>query len=108
MEIDRRRFLVLSGAIVQAGMMAGLGATRVLGEMAGPGSGDAWHQRIRRIGQLNFNERDPVELDVEAWADYWASLKVDAVLVSVTGIIAFYPTEVPFHRKSQFLGGRDL
>ncbi|HEY1764897.1 MAG TPA: hypothetical protein VGF85_08220, partial [Opitutaceae bacterium] len=108
MEIDRRRFLVLSGAMVQAGMLVGLGATRALGEVAGPSAGEAWHQRIRRIGQLNFNERDPVELDVEAWGDYWASLKVDAVLVSVTGIIAFYPTEVPFHRKSQFLGGRDL
>ena len=107
MEIDRRRFLVLSGAMVQAGMLAGLGASRVVGGMAESG-GDAWHQRIRRIGQLNFNERDPVELDIEAWADYWASLKVDAVLVSVTGIIAFYPTEVPFHRRSQFLGGRDL
>ena len=43
-----------------------------------------------------------------AWADYWASLKVDAVLVSVTGILAFYPTQVPFHRRSKFLGDRDL
>lgn len=57
---------------------------------------------------MNFNERDPIELDVEAWANYWAELKVDAVLVSVTGIIAFYPTQVPFHRRSQFLGNRDL
>ncbi len=48
------------------------------------------------------------ELDVEEWADYWASLKVDAVLVSVTGILAFYPTQVPYHRRSQFLGDRDL
>jgi hypothetical protein len=108
MEIDRRRFLVLSGAMVQAGMLAGLGAKRVLGGIVGAGEEPPWHQRIRRVGQLNFNERDPVELDVEAWADYWASLKVDAVLVSVTGILAFYPTEVPYHRRSRFLGDRDL
>jgi hypothetical protein len=57
---------------------------------------------------VNFNERDPEELNVEEWADYWAALKVDAVLVSVTGILAFYPTEVPFHRKSRYLGERDL
>jgi hypothetical protein len=54
-----------------------------------------------------MTERDPVELDVNAWADYWASVKVDAVLVSVTGILAFYPTQVPYHRRGKFLGNRD-
>ena len=51
-----------------------------------------------------MTEHDPVALDVEAWADYWASLKVDVVLVSVTGILAFYQTKVPFHRKGKYLG----
>ena len=55
-----------------------------------------------------MTEHDPVALDVEAWADYWASLKVDAVLVSVTGILAFYQTKVPFHRKGKYLGDRDF
>src|ERR1022692_3616803 len=49
-------------------------------------------------------EHDPAVLDVEQWADYWASLKVDAVMVSVTGILAFYQTKVPYHRKGKFLG----
>jgi len=110
MEIDRRQFLVMSGAVVRGSVLAGLGARTLLGGIADAAGGAAqpWHQQIRRIGQLNFNERDPEELDVEAWADYWASLKVDAVLVSVTGILAFYPTQVPFHRRSRFLGDRDL
>ena len=55
-----------------------------------------------------MTEHDPAVLDVEQWADYWASLKVDAVLVSVTGILAFYQTKVPFHRKGKFLGDRDF
>ena len=67
-----------------------------------------WQRRIRRVGQLNMTEHDPVALNVEEWADYWASLKVDAVLVSVTGILAFYQTKVPFHRKGKFLGDRDF
>src|SRR5438045_3350706 len=67
-----------------------------------------WHQRIRRVGQINMTERDPVELDIDAWADYWASLKVDVVQVSVTGILAFYPSKVPYHRHGQFLNGRDF
>ena len=55
-----------------------------------------------------MTEHDPVVSNVEEWADYWASLKVDAVLVSVTGILAFYPTKVPFHRKGKYLGDRDF
>jgi hypothetical protein len=67
-----------------------------------------WYARMRRCGQINFNERDPIDMDVEAWADYWASLRVDAVLLNGGGIVAFYPTEVPYHQRSRFLGTRDL
>jgi hypothetical protein len=76
----------------------------------GPGAGPdvPWQRKIRRIGQLNMTEHDPVTLDIEQWADYWASLKVDAVLVSVTGILAYYQTKVPFHRKGKYLGDRDF
>ena len=54
------------------------------------------------------HERDPLTLDAEAWADYFASLKVDALLMGGGGIVAFYPTEVPYHHRSAFLGARDL
>lgn len=67
-----------------------------------------WQRKIRRLGQLNMTEHDPVAMNVEEWADYWASLKVDAVQVSVTGILAFYQTKVPFHRKGKYLGNRDF
>jgi hypothetical protein len=67
-----------------------------------------WQQKARRVGQLNFTQHDAVALNVEGWADYWQSLKVDAVFISITGIIAYYPTQVPFHRRSKFLGDRDL
>ena len=61
-----------------------------------------------RVGQTNFNERDPLHADVNAWADYWASAKVDAVALSVSGLVAFYPTDVPFFPRSRFLQSRDL
>ncbi len=67
-----------------------------------------WYATMRRCGQINFNERDPLTLDVDAWMDYWASLKVDAVLLNGGGIVAFYPTQVPLHHRSEFLGSRDL
>ena len=35
-------------------------------------------------------------------------LRVGATFISVTGILAFYQTRVPFHRKGKFLGNRDF
>ncbi|HEY2933217.1 MAG TPA: alpha-amylase family protein [Acidobacteriota bacterium] len=67
-----------------------------------------WYASMRRCGQINFNERDPLNMDVEAWARYWTSLKVNAVLLNGGGILAFYPTAVPYHHRSEFLGSRDL
>lgn len=67
-----------------------------------------WQRQIRRAGQLNMTEHDPVSLDVEAWADYWANLKVGMTYISVTGILAYYQTKVPFHKKGKFLGDRDF
>ncbi len=95
MEMNRREFMVLPAAVM---------VTSVLGAV----SDLPWQGKIRRLGQLNMTEHDPVTLDIEQWADYWASLKVDAVLVSVTGILAYYQTKVPFHRKGKYLGARDF
>ena len=67
-----------------------------------------WPQRVRRVGQSNMTEHDPAVMNVEEWADYWHSCGVDAVFVSVTGILAFYPSKVPFHKHGKFLKDRDF
>jgi hypothetical protein len=67
-----------------------------------------WQKHVRRVGQTNMTEHDPAVMDIDAWADYWHSLEVDIVFVSVTGILAFYPSKVPFHRHGKFLNGRDF
>jgi hypothetical protein len=101
MDLNRREFLILpAGAALSGSLPAQTGPAQT--------TTIPWARKIRRLGQLNMTEHDPVALDVEAWADYWASLKVDAVLVSVTGILAFYQTKVPFHRKGKYLGNRDF
>ncbi len=95
--IDRREFLAIS---------TGSAILAATGFASSPEM--AWYQTMRRCGQINFNEKDPLTLDVNAWADYWASLKVNAVLLNGGGIVAFYPTQIPYHHRSEFLGKRDL
>jgi hypothetical protein len=98
-EINRREFMILSAAAAMVTPHA---------EAAPVASSAPWHQGIRRVGQINMTEHDPVSLNVEEWANYWEGLHVDAVLISVTGILAFYPTAVPFHRRAKYLQDRDL
>lgn len=68
----------------------------------------SWQQRIRRIGQSNMTEHDPAVMNIEEWADYWHSAGAQVVFISVTGILAFYPSKVKFHRHGKFLNGRDF
>ena len=67
-----------------------------------------WQLGVRRVGQTNMTEHDPAVMNVEAWADYWSRAKADVVFISVTGILAYYPSKVPFHRHGKFLHGRDF
>ena len=67
-----------------------------------------WQRRIRRVGQSNMTEHDPAVMNIEEWADFWHSAQADIVFISVTGILAFYPSKVPFHKHGKFLNGRDF
>ncbi|HUB52173.1 MAG TPA: alpha-amylase family protein [Terracidiphilus sp.] len=96
--------LVGTSALIEPAVAMPDGRFEPASEAAGP----AWPKTLGRIGQLNMTEHDPVSLDIEAWADYWAGLKVGATYISVTGILAYYQTKVPFHRKGKFLGDRDF
>jgi len=102
--MDRRSFLYMTAASVIAQPAELLGA--VLSEREN--GSKLWYETMRRCGQINYNEHDPLTMDSKGWADYWASLKVDAVLLNGGGIVAFYPTQIPYHHRSQFLGTRDL
>jgi hypothetical protein len=98
---------VAAGDIVTTEAHAGL-PKNDSSQAAASNSALPWQRRIRRVGQLNMTEHDPAVMNVEAWADFWASVKADVVFISVTGILAYYQTKVPFHRKGKFLGDRDF
>ena len=96
--MNRRDFLIATGALLKPGLLGAQPSEH----------GTPWYETMRRCGQTNFNERDPEVLDIAWWVDYWASLKLDAVLLSGGGIMAFYPTKILYHHKSAYLGSHDL
>lgn len=67
-----------------------------------------WQQKIHRVGQSNMTEHDPAVMNIEQWADFWHGAGAEVVFISVTGIFAFYPSKVKFHRPGKFLNDRDF
>ena len=68
----------------------------------------AWYLNLHRAAFHNLNEYDPRVLDVEPWMDYWARLRPQVFVTSCAGLMAFYPTRLSHHPRSQFLGDRDV
>lgn len=61
-----------------------------------------------RWAQLTLVEDDPGKFDPRFWLDYFKRTRSDAVCLSAGGCVAYYPTDVPFHHRSAWLGDRDV
>jgi len=68
---------------------------------------NAWHQRIKRIMQVNLDEKDAEALDIEKYADYLASIKAQAP-ISASPTRRLLPTKIPDLITSRWLNGRDF
>jgi hypothetical protein len=108
METNRRTFNKMAGALIAATATGANPSVAAAAPAVRRYSPDAWHQRMKRIVHVNFNERDPEHFDVEAWADYLASAKAQVTYLSGTNVVAFYPTSLPDLPVSAWLNGRDL
>jgi len=94
--MNRRAFLQASAAA---------GTTLLSAQTMPPGNG--WYDRPMRWAQLAFVEDDPGNYDQAFWLDYFRRIHADAACLSAGGCVAFYPTKVPFHYRSKWLGNRD-
>src|SRR5215831_8560800 len=75
---------------------------------AGPeGNSTGWFDRPMRWVQLTLVENDPGRFDPAFWLDYFKRLHADAATLSAGGIVAYYPTSVPLHHRSAWLGSTD-
>jgi len=68
----------------------------------------SWVNKPMRWAQLTLVENDPGNLDPAFWPDYFHRTRSDAVCLSGGGCVAYYPTEIPFHHRSRWLGNRDV
>ena len=95
-EINRRDWMLTTGALAAAGAAFGQ-----------PSPAPGWFDRPMRWVQLAFVEDDPGRYDPGFWLDYFKRVHADAVCLSAGGCVAFYPTRVPLHYRSKFLGSGD-
>jgi hypothetical protein len=64
--------------------------------------------RARRWVQLALVEKDPATCDPDWWLDFFKRVHAEGACISAGGVCAFYPTEVPFHHRSDWLGEKDV
>ena len=67
-----------------------------------------WYNKITRWGQVNITEQDPPQYDITWWRNYWKRTATQGIIANAGGIVAYYPTQIPLHRKAEYLQGRDL
>ena len=94
---------------MQECLRAAPGRYAVLGTpwQAVAGAEEPWFDRPMRRAQLVLVENDPGRFDPDFWLDYFKRVHADAACLSAGGVVAYYPTKVPFHHRSAWLGDSD-
>src|SRR5690349_8181004 len=107
----RRQFLKTSAVAGAAVALAPFAPSFTRGaEDAMPSSAPipSWMDKPMRWAQLTLVEDDPEKFDPAFWLDYFKRTRSDAVCLSGGGCVAYYPTQIPFHHRSAWLGDRDV
>jgi hypothetical protein len=109
--LTRREFLQTTTAAGATAALAHIAPPMLWGQAATTipsGPVPAWAAKPMRWAQLTLVEDDPVHFDAAFWLDYFKRTRSDGVCLSGGGCVAYYPTEIPFHHRSVWLGDRDV
>ena len=100
--MDRRNFLKVSAA-------GAYGACTVVHAPWATAAVDQrpWFDKPMRWAQLVLVENDPGQFDPDFWLDYFKRVHADGACLSAGGVVAYYPTDVPMHHRSRWLGDSD-
>jgi hypothetical protein len=66
-----------------------------------------WFDRPMRWAQLTLTETDPVQYDVNFWLDFFKQARCDAACLSAGGCVCYYPTQIPLHYRTPWMGDGD-
>ncbi|HZL26636.1 MAG TPA: alpha-amylase family protein [Acidobacteriaceae bacterium] len=106
--LTRREFLQ-SSAVAGTGAAFGCMTPKLIwASSTDSGPTPLWASKPMRWAQLTLVEDDPAHFDIGFWLDYFKRTRSDGVCLSAGGCVAFYPTDVPFHHRSAWLGDRDF
>jgi hypothetical protein len=104
-KVSRRRFLQSSAAAGTALLAPLQGLKAQADSPAGQQTG--WFDRPMRWAQLVLVENDPGRYDRDFWLDYFRRVHADAANLSAGGYMAYYPTRIPLHHRSKWMGTSD-
>ena len=68
---------------------------------------ESWFNRPMRWAQLTLAEDDPGDFEPEFWLETFRRTHAQGVCLSAGGYVAYYPTDIPLHHRSAWLGDRD-
>jgi hypothetical protein len=68
---------------------------------------ESWFDRPMRWAQLTLVENDPGRFDPDFWLSYFKKIHADGATLSAGGVVAYYPTGIPLHHRSNWLGDLD-
>jgi Hypothetical glycosyl hydrolase 6/Beta-galactosidase trimerisation domain len=109
--LSRRQFLQSTAAAGTGTAVAQI-APRSLWSFAtleqNPDPVPTWAARPIRWFQLTLVEDDPAHFDLAFWLETFQRTRSEGVCLSGGGCVAYYPTEIPFHHRSAWLGDRDV
>jgi hypothetical protein len=106
--LNRRQFLKTTTVGGAAVALAEFTPLLTRGAELAPVATPSWVNKPMRWAQLTLVEDDPGKFDLAFWLDYFKRTKSDAVCLSGGGCVAYYPTKIPFHHRSAWLGDRDV
>ena len=98
---NRREFLRSAALVLASHQMAAGQIASGVPELA------PWFDRPMRWAQLTLVEDDPGKYDPTFWLNYFKRTHSDAACLSAGGCVAYYPTKIPLHYRSKWLGQSD-
>jgi hypothetical protein len=101
--MDRRKFIKTTSIVAGAYTISDPSAFSAISWQ----DTQTWFNRPMRWAQLTLVENDPGKFDPDFWLSFFKRIHADGATLSAGGVVAYYPTDVTLHHRSNWLGTSD-